>query len=202
MIPVALQPEPVAPQLDFDAEVRQPGLAWLAKHKIAANGPPPKGTNLPRYWSKSNKMLWKAYSGQCAYLAIYFEWPTGASSTDHFVAKSNHAGDAYEWRNYRLACLGPNRLKNAFTGVLDPIGLAHDTFVLNLFSGRMRPNPALNPTALAAATATIDRLQLNSEETMQMRARHFSEYICHGSPASLKKYSPFVWYEAMRQGLL
>jgi uncharacterized protein (TIGR02646 family) len=202
MIPVTLQPEPVAPEFDFDTKVRKPGQKWLTKHQIPFHAPPPKGTKLRPYWSESNKPLWHAYSGQCAYLAIYFEWATGASSTDHFVAKSKHAGDAYEWNNYRLACLGPNRLKNNFADVLDPVGLAPDTFVLNLFSGRMRPNPALSPADFAAATATIDRLQLNCEETKRMRARHFSEYLKNKDRERLQKYSPFVWYEAQQQGLL
>lgn len=108
MIPVKLQPEPD----DFDKKVRQPGQTWLADHGIAPDAPPPKAADLPNYWIRSNKQLWDAYSGVCAYLAIYFEWVTGAATTDHFVAKSKHAGDAYEWVNYRLSCLGPNRKKH------------------------------------------------------------------------------------------
>lgn len=108
MIPVTLQPEPA----DFDANVRQRGLVWLANQGIATNGPLPKKVKIPAYWSHSNKSLWEAYDGVCAYLAIYFEWVTGASSTDHFVAKSKDAGQAYEWSNYRLSCLSPNWNKN------------------------------------------------------------------------------------------
>jgi hypothetical protein len=66
MIPVTLQPEPE----DFDIKVRQPGLAWLAKQGIAPACPPPKASDLPAYWSRSNKQLWAAYSGVCAYLEI------------------------------------------------------------------------------------------------------------------------------------
>ncbi|MFM5666742.1 hypothetical protein ACET62_21620, partial [Aeromonas veronii] len=108
MIPVQLQPEPA----DFDARVRQHGLDWLATNGIALNAPPPDASKLPNYWTRSNKQLWDTYSGVCAYLAIYFEWVIGAASTDHFVAKSQNAGDAYEWDNYRLSTLGPNRNKN------------------------------------------------------------------------------------------
>ena len=139
MIPVALQPEPA----DFNARVRQPGLDWLASHGIALNSAPPKATELPNYWTRYNRQIWEAYSGVCAYLAIYFEWVTGAASTDHFVAKSRNAGDAYEWNNYRLSCLGPNRNKGRFDDVLDPIGLEDNTFVLNLANGEIAPNPAL-----------------------------------------------------------
>jgi uncharacterized protein (TIGR02646 family) len=159
-------------------------------------------TKLPDYWSWSNNALWNAYSGTCAYLAIYFEWPTGASSTDHFAPKSKHAGLAYEWDNYRLSCLGPNRNKNKYTDVLDPIGLAVNTFVLNLASGQIKPNAALVGLQKVAAVNTIKRLKLDSPHHNAMRARHFAEYIVHGHKPTLKKQSPFVWYEADRQGLL
>ena len=96
MIPVALQAEPA----NFDPDVRQRGLAWLAANGIAVLGPAPKKPKLPAYWSATNKALWDAYGGTCAYLAIYFDWVTGAGSTDHFVAKSRDVGQAYEWSNY------------------------------------------------------------------------------------------------------
>ncbi len=59
MIPVALQPEPA----DFDDEVRQRGHAWLRAQGIALDSAPPKASKLPTYWSRSNKHLWDAYSG-------------------------------------------------------------------------------------------------------------------------------------------
>lgn len=198
MIPVALQQEPPG----FDVNVRQRGQGWLIDSGVALCGSAPPNINLPNYWSWSNQLLWEAYSGTCAYLAIYFEWPTGASSTDHFVPKSKHVGLAYEWDNYRLSCLGPNRNKNKHLDVLDPVGLAPDTFVLNLASGAIKPNPLLTAPQKALARESIRRLKLNSSHHKAMRARHFSEYIAHKHVPTLKKYSPFVWYEADRQGLL
>jgi uncharacterized protein (TIGR02646 family) len=138
----------------------------------------------------------------CAYLAIFFEWVTGAASTDHFVAKSKNAADAYEWSNYRLSCLGPNRNKGKFDDVLDPIGLQPDTFVLNLITGEIGPNPALNKDMKASARKTITRLKLNSVEHNQMRAKHYGRYLRKKDESTLKELSPFVWYEAQRQGLL
>jgi hypothetical protein len=198
MIPVALQAEPD----HFDAQVRQPGLAWLAEQGIPVPGPLPKGTQLPAYWSQSNKALWDAYGGTCAYLAIFFEWVSGAGSTDHFVAKSRDAGQAYEWDNYRLSCLGPNRNKNKFDDVLDPVGLVPATFVLNLASGKISPNPALQSPERALAIKTIKRLKLDSPEHNAMRQRHFNQYLRHKDALTLKELSPFVWYEADRQGAL
>lgn len=198
MIPVAPQPEPA----DFDTKVRAKGLAWLAAQGIAPHDPPPKKPALPAYWSASNKQLWTAYSGVCAYLAIYYEWVTGASSTDHFIAKSKNAGQAYEWSNYRLSCLGPNRNKNKFDDVLDPMGLAPNTFELNLVSGKIRPHRALNSADKALARKTIRRLKLDSPDHNDMRQRHYAEYLRDKNSLSLKKLSPFVWHEAHRQGLL
>lgn len=198
MIPVVPQPEPA----DFDVQVRQKGLAWLAAHGIATAAAPPKKTKLPAYWSHSNKQLWDSYSGNCAYLAIYFEWVTGASSTDHFAAKSKNAGAAYEWSNYRLSSLGPNRNKNKFDDVLDPCGLAPETFTLNLATGKISPNSTLNAAQRAAAKKTIRRLKLDSSEHNAMRARHYNMYLQNKHVPTLKWLSAFVWYEANRQGLL
>jgi uncharacterized protein (TIGR02646 family) len=190
MIPVTLQPEPA----DFDVKVRQKGNAWLAAH--------PKAHKLPSYWSASNKQLWDAYSGVCAYLAIFFEWSTGAASTDHFIAKSKKAADAYEWSNYRLSCLGMNRNKNTFDDILDPIGLTPHTFVISFASGKIAPNPKLTPEQKAAARKTIRRLKLGSPENNKMRAQHFGEYIAGSCSLDfLSRKSPFVYAEIVRQGL-
>lgn len=199
MIPVTLQPEP----LDFDEKVRLPGREWLGKKGIAFDSPPPKASELPRYWSHSNKQLWESYSGVCAYLAIFFEWGPGASSTDHFVAKSRHAGNAYEWNNFRLSSLGPNRDKGPSDDVLDPVGLRPKTFVINFASGEIKPNPDLSEEHKTAAIKTIKQLNLDSPENNDMRARHYSGYL-HGdcSLNFLSRISPFVYMEIERQGLI
>jgi len=202
MIPVQLQPEPA----DFDARVRQPGLDWLQTQGIAVMAAPPDPSKLPNYWSRSNKPLWERYQGVCAYLAIFFEWVTGAASTDHFVAKSALAGDAYEWENYRLCALGPNRNKNKFDDVLDPIGLAPETFIINFASGSIVVNHALYPAGTPHAqdaAATITRLKLDSPEHNRMRAGHFNNYLSGDcSLAFLARTSPFVYHEVIRQGLV
>ncbi|EFK95099.1 conserved hypothetical protein, partial [sediment metagenome] len=138
----------------------------------------------------------------CAYLAIYFEWVSGASSTDHFIAKSRNAGDSYEWNNYRLSCLGANRNKGRFDDVLDPIGLPANTFVLNLASGEIGPNPELDAEQKKLARKTIQRLKLDSPDHRAMRVKHFFRYLRGKDEQALKELSPFVWYEAQRQGLL
>ena len=199
MIPVAEKPEPAG----FDDQVRQPGLKWLQDNRVALDQPPPDPAKLPTYWRRTQRQLWTAYDGVCAYLCIYFEWRLGAQSTDHFIAKSRLAGQVYEWSNYRLSCLGMNRAKNRFDDILDPFEIAAETFLLNLATGEIRPNPQMPDDVQALAQATIERLKLHDPETNTMRATHF-EYYLRGdvSAGFLQRYTPFVWYEARRQGLL
>lgn len=198
MIPVEMQPEPA----DFDENVRQRGRSWLANHGVEPDAAPPDPAALPNYWRHSNRQLWEAYDGVCAYLAIHFEWVTGANSTDHFVAKSRSAGDAYEWSNYRLSCLAANRNKGRFDDILDPVGLEPDTFVLDLATGRIKPNPQLDGPRSSEAERTIARLKLDSPEHNEMRARRFARYVDGGDERTLREWSPFVWHEARRQNLL
>ena len=109
----------------------------------------------------------------------------------------------FEYTNYRLSCLGANRNKNRFDDILDPFEIEPDTFVLNLSSGSIKPNPCKPGDTRRRAQETITRLGLDDAETNEMRARHFDEYQRNDvSGAHLKRQSPFVWYEAQRQNLL
>jgi uncharacterized protein (TIGR02646 family) len=199
MIPVKLEPEPEG----FDEKVRMPGRNWLRDHGINPDGPPPDPSKLPAYWRETMNELWTAYQGVCAYLCIYFELSSGAATTDHFVAKSRNAGQAYEWSNYRLSCFGMNSNKNRFADILDPFEIEPDTFILEFPSGGIKPNPALSHNIKSKAEATIRRLQLDASMRNQMRARHLRRYQEEKvSEAHLREESPFVWYEARRQGLL
>lgn len=199
MIPVKKQVEPD----DFEMKVRQKGRQWLKDHGLSLDDPKPQKLNLPPYWQPFNKVLWEKYSGTCAYLAIFFEFATGASSTDHFIPKSKKLGDAYEWDNYRLSCLGPNRNKLNFEDVLDPFELVKDSFIINFLSGKMAPAQNLSANMKRLAEATIARLDLNSPQCMKMRARHYQNYEKGECSLNfLKRHSPFVYQEICRQNLI
>lgn len=204
MIPVSPKTEPT----DFDAKVRQPGLAWLKGKGIALTGPIPKGTRTQPHWRKCLAQLHSEYSGICAYLCVFLEHCVGGVSVDHYVAKSKLAGQTYEWSNYRLASTTMNSRKRDYSTVLDPFALAPDTFFLELVTGRIYPNPALSAPDKKAAQETIRRLRLD-KPCREMRARRYGDYVdlvkSGPNPAAvahLKKYSPFIWYEANRQGVL
>ncbi|WMC11484.1 hypothetical protein PU634_03745 [Oceanimonas pelagia] len=199
MLHVTPQPEPA----DFDAEVRQKGLAHLKKAGIDINQPLPEGTQLQPYWRACLPALYESYQGICAYLAIHFERITGAGSVDHFVAKSARPEQAYEWSNYRLACSRMNSRKNDYDDVLDPFVIENGLFRLELISGHIYPNPELQSPLLDEVDTCIQRLKLDDEGCKEVRARHFSDYIQGFYTAEfLKQRSPFVWFEAHRQGLL
>jgi len=72
----------------------------------------------------------------------------GGGSVDHFIAKSAHAGLAYEWNNYRLVCSTTNSRKRDYADVLDPFFLAPELFRLQLSTGHIYPNPNLDIRAM------------------------------------------------------
>lgn len=199
MIPVHLQPEPE----HFDEQVRKSGREWLEANGIDVNDLEPASEKFPPFWRKFSREIWESYGGVCAYLAIYFEFATGASSTDHFIPKSRHAGGVYEWNNYRLACLSMNRNKNDFQDVIDPVGMKEGMFQLNFGSGSIFPSPFLDPAERDVVEKTIRRLKLDSHDLRRMRIEHFNEYMNNKvSVDYLQRKSPFVWAEAARQNLL
>ena len=199
MIHVTAQPEPPS----FDGEVRQKGLAWLRKKKIALDQPLPTNTTIEPNWRHCLDDMHASYNGCCAYLAIFFERVTGGGSVDHFIAKSQRADLAYEWSNYRLACSRMNSRKRDYDDVLDPFGVETGWFQLEPISGRIFPNPRLSEEQQQAVKATIDRLGLDDAGNREIRARHYQEYREGFYTADfLKKRSPFVWMEANRQELL
>ena len=188
MIPVALQPEPS----DFDVKVRQPGRCYLQQH--------PTG-DLPPYWQTMTQELWKVYGGICAYLAVFFEFATGAASTDHFVAKSQERSLAYEWSNYRLASLAMNRRKGIHE-VLDPCEIEANSFFINFLDGEIYPNPEKTEDYRISCQKTIDVLQLNDAPCKRMRLEHFQEFAeGNVSLSYLKQKSPFVFQKVIRQKL-
>ncbi|MDH1238898.1 hypothetical protein [Stutzerimonas stutzeri] len=199
MLHVPPQPEPAS----FDKKVRRPGLKYLHDQGIDLHMHLAKGTKIKPYWLKSLDDLYERYDGVCAYLAIHFERITGAGSVDHFAAKSRHAGQAYEWTNYRLACLRMNSRKNAYEDVLDPFEVENGWIQLELITGHIYPNPELGAAVFTSVRNTIKRLKLDDEGCQKVRARHYSQYVQGDVSANfLKRHSPFVWYEANRQGLL
>ncbi len=198
MIPVSPQPEPAA----FDTRVRRPGDEWIVRHNLERDQPLPKNMEYPAYWTKQEdgysclEQLYQTYAKVCAYTGLFIS--SSAKSVDHFVPKSRLVDLAFEWSNYRLACRNINSIKKEFEDVLDPFFLMAETFFLVLETGEIYVNPRLeNPQE---AEQTIRRLELDSEELTAIRADYYADF--KDNAENLRKYAPFVFLEAKRQGLL
>ena len=199
MIPVARQPEPGM----FDANVRRPGLAWLAAGGIALTRPAPKGLKWKTTWTACLPDLRKAYGAICAYVAVYVELVVGNGSVEHFAPKTHRVDLAYEWDNYRYVCGRMNGRKSDYTDVLDPFALTATPFELNFGDFRVSVSPAIDPALASDAATTIARLKLNDADCRRLRENHYNEYLLKRiSRDKLRDESPFVFAEAQRQNLL
>lgn len=198
MIHVDKKPEPST----FDANVRQKGLKFFIKKGIDPSSPLPPNTKLPTHWRDCLDDLHDSYQGTCAYLCVFIERVTGGMSVDHFIPKSKQPDLAYEWDNYRLACSTMNSRKGSYEDVLDPFKVEDGWFHLELITGHIFPNPDLPNETRIRIKKTIERLKLDEPRIRNIRTEYFQE-CCNGDYPwdYLKKRSPFVWYEAHRQGL-
>jgi uncharacterized protein (TIGR02646 family) len=204
VIPVTPKPAPPG----FNANVYRKGRKWLEDRNYPLRGPIPKDKDgkdsfaLPDYWRAHLRDLHRRYRRVCAYVSIYIDDVTGARSADHFIAKSTAIEHAYRWRNLRLACGKVNGRKGIFADILDPFEIQPETFLLNVVSGRIYPNPALPAADVTKAQVTIDRLGLDDSDCRGRRKTFFRDYCSQDiSDAHLKKMCPFVWYEVHRQKL-
>lgn len=205
MLKVVIAPEPV----DFDARVRQPGLAWMAENGIDPNVHLPKGVDLKSFWKECLKDLRTAFGGWCCYTGQYLNI-VDVVPVEHAWPKKYHPNLAYEWSNYRYAASRINSRK-WIKDILDPAVLPKNTDVyhLELVTGSIFPNPALKasvPLLYQAAEETISNLSLDDSLYRDYRVEVWDDYLksTKGLPEKdrLKKANKFVWYEASRQRLL
>jgi hypothetical protein len=192
MIRVAQQPEyPL-----FDVEVRQPGTTFLATN------PNPSSQDFKKksYWSKAAPHLHAAYSGICAYTAMYLPQQ---GSVDHFHPKTIHPHLAYEWSNYRLATGRVNSSKGNLTDILDPFEVENDWFFMDIPSCMVKPNPALDQPLRMRISHTINSLRFNQDESyVQERCAILIDYAKGDvSFGFLERRYPFLAKEVARQNL-
>jgi len=192
LIPVAPQPEP----LNFDRDVRRPGQQYLT----VVQHPTSVQFNRHGYWKNVLPELRKAYNNICAYCACWI--PFDAGTLDHYLPKSKHPAQAYEWSNYRLAQAKMNYNKDDSTEVLDPFHIDHGWFVLDLSTMYVRADAALSPKIRDAVSQTIDILKLNSKTLVDLRYSVLKDYSDGVPLAFLERRYPFVASELKRQGVV
>jgi hypothetical protein len=188
---IHVEPQPEPP--DFDAKVRQPGRTGVASSE----------GELRPLWRHCATQLWEAYKGVCAYSSLHIPRGTGAISVDHLLPKSKRRELAYEWSNYRLACVRMNARKNALEDVLDPFEVQDGWFALELSTLEVIPGEGLTESLRAQVQMTIDRLDLNDDEFVRAREAHYMAWREGDMKLRLlRKYCPFLAKELLRQGVV
>lgn len=197
MIPVTQAAEPP----DFDANVRQRGLVFLARV------PNPNGNqwNSHSYWADALGDLHTSYDDVCAYCGSFTLRAAGSvpesSSVDHYIPKQTDPHSAYEWDNYRLCRARLNHRKDNHQDVLDPFTIPEGWFQLDFRTFLIRPSPALAPGERELVSATIDRLQLNADsDYVDERVRVVRAYCLQKATfEDLSRRYPFIASEMTRQ---
>lgn len=192
MIRVALQPE----YPNFNAEVRVPGAAFLE----TCPTPTSEQFKKKNFWSRAARELHAAYSGICAYTAMYLP---EQGSVDHFLPKAIHPHLAYEWSNFRLASGRVNSSKGNGLDILDPFDVQDDWFYMDIPACLLRPNPVLEKPLRNRIAGTINSLRLNQDDNyVQERCNILIDYArTDVSFAFLERRYPFLAKEVARQGL-
>lgn len=150
MIRVQPVPEPAA----FDAEVRQPGNAWLAAH--------PDAKRVRDFWSPFRHVLRDGFRSLCGYAAMLD--PTGGT-VDHYLSVHNHRHLAYEWSNYRFVSSTMNAIKQAADeAVLDPYEVGDGWFEIILPSLQLRVTERVPAGHRPRAEETLVRLGLGDDQ--------------------------------------
>lgn len=191
MIRVTLAPE----YPNFDVDVRRPGNTFLG----ACPNPTSKEFKKKNFWSRAARELNAAYSGICAYTAMYLP---EQGTVDHFLPKSSHPHLAYEWRNYRLASGRVNNSKADQVNIIDPFEVEDDWFYMDIPACLLRPNPTLDNPLRNRIAGTINSLRLNLDDNyVQERCNILIEYARNDISADfLRRRYPFLSKEVVRQG--
>lgn len=191
---IRVTPQPEYP--GFEVEVRQPGAAFLG----TCPAPTSEQFRRKNFWSRAAPQLHAAYSGICAYTAMYLPQQ---GSVDHFLPKTTHPHLAYEWGNFRLASGRVNNSKGNLTDILDPFQVQDDWFLMDIPTCLLRPNPALDGPLRSQIAGTINSLRLNQDDSyVQERCNILIDYAREDvSMGFLERRYPFLAREVTRQGL-
>ena len=182
MRPSRLKPEPAA----FDAQVRQPGLAWLGSNPTGR----PKS-----YWTACAGDLADAFDCLCAYSAMFCE--EDGAEVDHFHPTSTHRNLAYEWSNYRHAAAKLNRRKLA-RQVLDPFTIGVGWFAIRAPDLHAYVTDACPVAHRQEANDYLDILSLRrGPAALRQRQRRLRDYFAQPDLAWLDRTAPLL-AEAIR----
>jgi hypothetical protein len=189
MIPVPRPPEPP----EFDARCRQRGLRWLREN------PPETRKRVPSFWTAFGSHLAAASEHRCYWLAMSI--PNG--QVEHFVPQSKVTGTPdehliYEWRNYRWALDAINTSKGT-ADVLDPFEVEEGWFEISLPDLQLWVTPKTPSDRRQLAEFTIQRLKLNGDMAIRIRARIFDDFAELGRTLdSVQREAPLIAHAIQR----
>lgn len=169
----------------FDANARQPGVAWLEKNPNAKR---PKD-----YWTAFKGELAQGFGQLCAYTAMYE--PVG--TVDHFVSCNEDRSLSYEWDNYRYASGWINSSKQNLRAaqVLDPFDVQDGWFRVLLPSLQLVVDEAAVPAGLLdRARFVLTRLHLRDDERVLRQRREWYRMYQAGelTLGGLRKKAPLI----------
>lgn len=192
MIPVQSMPE----YPEFDAEVRQRGLAFLTSNPQPNN----KEFSKHAYWKSAAPQLRAAYSGRCAYTSMKI---VDVASVDHFLPKQQYPNLAYEWSNYRYSRQKLNTRKGSSSEVADPFTIPAGFLWLKFPSCLVIPGDHLSPDDRRAAKMTTNVLQLNNDDALVEERFDFMLALAKDDITLqfLDDWFPFLSIEVRRQGI-
>ncbi|MGN0874366.1 MAG: hypothetical protein ACI4OZ_04165 [Akkermansia sp.] len=129
---------------------------------------------------------------------------------DHFLPKSRHPDQCYEWSNYRLSSFHINSVKNNAENISDPFTLPDNAFRLTAgMKVEVNAEAFRTEEERRLAQHTIYRLKLNSSELIADRrcmpdaAMELSENDRDKASVVaqvLRRQSRFIYNEAVRMG--
>jgi hypothetical protein len=180
----------------FNLQVREPGATFL----VSCPNPTSEQFRKKNFWNRAAKELHAAYSGICAYTAMYL---SDQGSVDHFVPKTINPALAYEWSNFRLASGRVNNSKGSQTNLLDPFAINNEWFEMDVPSCLMKAGASVPNAIRVQVNTTINSLRLNADDYyVQERCNILIEYAKREiSFGFLKRRYPFLAKEVDRQDL-
>lgn len=217
MIPLPIEPG------DFDARVRQPGLAFLRSRNQDPNEPPQGANQLwgrngydGKSWQPARDQLREWYGNRCVYSCFVLEQERkengslqSTHSIDHFWPKSSSpAYLAYEWHNLRWAWNVIDNHKQDKIINHDPTSLTHNIMELeedNDGDWIVVPAASLPDLERTKIDKTIKDLGLNNDVVKIIRKQWAEDFLDEDNPydhAFMDKRQPFVYRELRRSGRL
>jgi hypothetical protein len=181
--------DPVPEPPEFDAQVRQPGNAWLREH--------PRATRPRDFWSPFKAHLAAGFRQLCGY-SVMFE-PVG--TVDHYLSWQHYPEQTYEWANFRFVSGWINSSKQAIDDqVLDPFLVEDGWFAILLPSLQLVITDAVPANERARAEFTLQRLHLRDDERIIRQRQVWYQSYLEGklSFEGLTQFAPLI-AQAVRQ---